>query len=224
MLNNKKKYIKILTFSILCIGFLWIGFVLRREVRFFIEIFTYKDNPVTVTELNNNDVYILGDSYVVYSNPARWTYYIYNSGYDFFCYGIPGGRSANLYGFLQTAITLHKPKYVIWCLGMNDGPDRFCLPQIAWKYHLKKVMKLCKENNITLILATVPTCPAVNNDYKNAYIRKSGYRYIDFDRAVSDGRGKWKNGFLSDNVHPTEAGAKALAEQFLKDFPEIKQY
>ena len=41
----------------------------------------------------------------------------------------------------------------------------------------------------------------------------------------SEGVDTWYDGFLgSDRVHPTPKGAKALAMQFLADFPEIMTY
>ena len=107
---------------------------------------------------------------------------------------------------------------------MNDGSDKF-MANLTWKYYVKKLMDLCDKNNITLILATIPTVPTRDNTGKNDFVRNSGYRYIDFDKAVSDGMGNWKKGMLSDDgVHPTESGAEAMSEVFLKDFPEIKNY
>ncbi len=65
----------------------------------------------------------------------------------------------------------------------------------------------------------------IDNTGKNKFVRESGYRYIDFDEAVSDGIGNWKSGMLSnDGVHPSKAGAKIMADIFLIDFPEIMNY
>jgi hypothetical protein len=170
-----------------------------------------------------NDVWIFGDSYMNVANPARWPYWIYNDGYKFLCDGMPGGKSIDSYDFLRTALTINKPKYIIWCLGMNDGSDRI-FANASWMQYTKKVEELCKENNITLIFGIIPTCPKVFNKHKNNYIRKSGYRYIDFEKALFDSNGNWKEGYCADGVHPTEKGAKVMKNQFLKDFPEIKQY
>ena len=177
--------------------------------------FTYNDY--------NSDIFIFGDSYVNCAPPSRWPYYLYKK-YKFFCDGFPGGTSVDSYDFLRSALSVHKPKYVIWCLGMNDGSDDQEINP-TWKHYVKEVMALCSRKDITLIFATVPTVPTRNNRGKNRFVRESGYRYIDFDKAVSDGNGNWKKGMLyDDGVHPTEKGAKALAERFLKDFPEIKNY
>lgn len=60
---------------------------------------------------------------------------------------------------------------------------------------------------------------------------RCGLRYIDAAKAVgSNADGEWYgNGTeydyqSTDNVHPSEYGAKAIATQFLIDFPEIMQY
>ena len=171
-----------------------------------------------------SDVYVFGDSYVNCGNPQRWPYYLYHKGFQFFCDGLPGGRSGDSYEFFHSALSVHKPRYVIWCLGMNDKSDQD-IPDPDWKSYVHKVMDDCARNNVTLILATIPTVPSRNHKWKNEFIRKSGYRYIDFDQAVSDGNGNWKTGMLAaDGVHPTKTGAKAMAEEFLKDFTEIKNY
>ena len=170
----------------------------------------------------NNEVWIFGDSYVDCADPARWVHWIYKD-FGFLCDGLPGGKSIHSYDFLCTALTINKPKYLVWCLGMNDGSDRF-FAIVSWLFYTKKIEKLCRENDINLIFGIVPTCPKVFNGHKNNYIRKSGYRYIDFEKALFDDNGDWKDGFCADGIHPTEEGAKAMAEQFLKDFPEMQQY
>ena len=69
----------------------------------------------------------------------------------------------------------------------------------------------------------MPTVPSINNEQKNAWVRASGYKYIDFAKAVgADGTGAWYSGMLSgDNVHPNDKGAKALYTQAITDFPEF---
>lgn len=172
-----------------------------------------------------SDVFVFGDSYVNSANPARWPYYTHAAGYQFLCDGLPGGRSKDSFDFINAAFSIHQPKYAIWCLGMNDKSDEGRIPNEDWKIYAKKVMDLCAKHNVTLIFSTVPSVEKRNNRGKNDFVRASGYRYIDFDKAVSDGEGKWEEGLLAkDGVHPTEKGAEAMADRFLMDFPEIKNY
>ncbi|AKP50573.1 SGNH/GDSL hydrolase family protein [Cyclobacterium amurskyense] len=178
-----------------------------------------------ICEDYKSDVFVFGDSYVSSANPSRWPYYIHAAGYQFLCDGLPGGKSKDSYDFINAAFSIHKPKYAIWCLGMNDKSDVERVANDEWKAYVEKVIKLCDESNVTLIFATVPTVEIRNNRGKNDFVRASGYRYIDFDEAVSDGEGNWKAGMLAkDGVHPAEIGAKAMADRFMADFPEIKNY
>ena len=178
-----------------------------------------------ICEDYNSDVFVFGDSYVNSASPSRWPYYVNSAGYQFLCDGLPGGRSKDSYDFINSAFSIHKPKYAVWCLGMNDISDTERVPNEEWKSNVKKVMDLCSKHNVTLILSTVPTVEIKNNRGKNDFVRASGYRYIDFDEAVSDGEGNWKEGMLAkDGVHPAEIGAKAMADRFIADFPEIKNY
>ena len=67
-------------------------------------------------------------------------------------------------------------------------------------------------------------CGASDNHYKNEYVKSSGYRYVDFAKAVGaeNAGSQWYNGMLaSDKIHPTKTGARALYQQVICDFPEI---
>ena len=90
------------------------------------------------------------------------------------------------------------------------------------------VMEICRERGIELVLATIPTVPARPHTALNAWVRASGYRYVDFAEAVeAPGTTYWKNWgqtdamLSSDETHPTSYGAKALLSAALADFPEI---
>lgn len=106
---------------------------------------------------------------------------------------------------------------------MNDA-DSSSTYNTNWKTCLDEVIATCERKGITLILATIPNVPNISNYYKNQFVRDSGYRYIDFAKAVGaeEVGSTWYSGMLSsDNVHPAELGAKALAARFLVDVPEI---
>ena len=94
----------------------------------------------------------------------------------------------------------------------------------SYKTCLDEVMETCNNNNIILILATIPNVPGRSMIYKNQYVKESGYRYIDFAKAVGAEEldSTWYEGMLSDdNIHPSALGAKALYSQLIADFPEI---
>ena len=106
---------------------------------------------------------------------------------------------------------------------MNDG-DTSDTVNAKWFDILNEVELLCNNSNVELILATIPNVPTIRHDYKNQIVRESGYRYIDFAKAVNAESvgATWYEGMLSnDGVHPTEQGAKALAGRILLDVPEI---
>lgn len=167
-------------------------------------------------------VWVFGDSYLGFDD-NRWAGQMHNLGYkNWLACGFPGGQSASELASFKTLLTLGIPDTVIWCMGMNNGDSGAI--NSSWLYNVEEMIKLCRDNNITLILATIPTCPAVDNTYKNDWVRNSGYRYVDFDKAVGVNGTSWYDGMMAgDNIHPTELGAKALASRVCIDVPEIMQ-
>lgn len=170
----------------------------------------------------NCPTWVFGDSYIGLTSSNRYPKYILDMGYEnWLACGYPGGVSSAELASLKSLLTLGKPKTIIWCLGMNNGDQAAINSQ--WKTCVENVKTLCSANNIELILATIPSTPTVDNSFKNTYVKESGYRFIDFEKAVKKD-GAWYDGMLdSDNVHPTENGARALAMQMLLDAPEIMQ-
>lgn len=170
------------------------------------------------------NIMMFGDSY--FSNsPARWTYYFTDAERNNLCInGYAGESSASAVADFDTLVNLGSPKYVVWCLGMNDGSDTDdTTPSSAWLTALEHVLEVCNERNITPILATIPSVPTINNRAKSDYVRNSGYAYIDFARAVnSNSDGDWYSGLLSqDGVHPTDDGARVLFARAITDFPDL---
>ena len=127
---------------------------------------------------------------------------------------------------------------------MNNGDTiGSATPNAKWLAATEEFIAICEAKGITPILATIPSTPTVLNVNKNAWVRESGYRYVDFARAVGGesynasligkdyGNGKtnltgyeWYADMLStDLVHPALLGAKALYMQFVVDFPEITE-
>lgn len=175
------------------------------------------------------DLWAFGDSYFACTS-TRWPYYMNENGY----YSVPlwngyaGENSEHAIVALKNMIrNFGKPKFILWCLGMNDGSDTQTTPNATWLLYIKQVLNICAENQITPILCTIPTVSnngnLKNNEGKNQWIRSSGYRYVDAAFAVgANSSGQWYEGMLSsDEQHPDVQGGKALYKQFITDCPEL---
>ena len=171
-----------------------------------------------------SDFWFFGDSWFNTTSSARWTSYLMDDGYmDVLLAAYPGMRAPAGLTQFRELLTLDTPKYAIWALGMNNG-DRKGAVNESWLTSTEEFLRLCEQYGVTPILCTIPTTPKVDNRLKNAWIRESGYRYIDFDLAVVEDHitGSWFDGMAaSDLNHPTELGAKALYPQVFADFPEL---
>ena len=171
-------------------------------------------------------VWVIGDSYTSMA-AARWTYQLINNfGIDgFLLDGYAGAPSGNMVPELKRLLMYGTPKYLFWCLGMNDGP-------VIWKYCSTEVEMMCRERGITLVYQTIPRPSSDQGEgigkkgIINNYIKESGCRYVDVYDAVTENRetGAWYSGMLDDGTHPTVLGAKVIAGQVLVDFPEIANY
>ena len=137
--------------------------------------------------------------------------------------GYPGRNSASGLDDFKQALTHGTPEYAVWCLGMNDTDTEAAISD-DYKKAVDEFLSICEEKGITPILSTIPCTPKVHNNHKNAWVRASGYRYVDFASAVcgNEPLSNWSEGMLSsDLVHPAIPGAKALYARFIADFPEI---
>lgn len=168
-------------------------------------------------------IYAFGDSYFNVGTPARWPYYLHRAGYDnCLMIGYPGMGAQRAIIDFRAAITRGKPEYAVWCMGMNNG-DKDGVINPVWLETTTEFINTCKNNNIIPIICTIPNTPVVNNEYKNQWVRESGCRYIDLNRAVGAHENvAWYDGMLhTDNVHPSPLGAQALYARVISDFPEI---
>ena len=181
-------------------------------------------------------VWMFGDSYYGVDTPNRQRFWLSKWGYDNVLVQSFGGQGSNdAYLDLLRCLDFGTPKYIVWSLGMNDDNDGVLsdITTGVWYTTYQKVKKICEAMDIELILTTIPEVRGdyFNKDAMSEVVRNSGLRYIDAAKAVgSNADGEWYgNGTeydyqSSDNVHPSEYGAKAIAMQFLLDFPEIMQY
>lgn len=183
-------------------------------------------------------LWMFGDSYFGADNDNRQMYWLKSWGFidNVLIQSYAGQASAAAYSDLERCLLLGSPKYIVWCLGMNDdnGSDLSDITTGNWYKIFEKVKYTCDIKGITLILATIPNVRGTNYRNKDAMsdiVRNSGQRYIDVAKAVgSSSEGAWYGDGTdydyqsTDNVHPTMYGAQAIATQILVDFPEIMQY
>lgn len=172
------------------------------------------------------DIYVFGDSYISLADDKRWPEYaITNNDNNMLLCGFAGASAEDEYPSFQNIVAMAKPKYLCWFLGMNN-PDGSSAIDSRWVTATSNVIGYCEQNGIVPILATIPNTPSVRNTFKNAWVKNSGRRYVDFARAVGaeSAGSSWYSGMLSsDNVHPTAEGAKALWLRLREDLPEIME-
>lgn len=165
------------------------------------------------------NIHAFGDSYFDFWNPK-----MADLGYsDRFLFDGFGGRNTlQAIAPLNFSLQHGTPKYVLWCLGMNN-PDNGAINS-DWLDGFNNVINVCKNKDITPIFVTIPNTPKNNNSYKNTHIKSSGYRYVDIAHYVgADEVGSgWHDGLLSsDNVHPTDKGAYIIAQNIIIDLADI---
>lgn len=165
------------------------------------------------------NIHAFGDSYFDYWNPK-----IADLGYSdkFLFDGFGGRKTLQAIEPLKFCLEHGTPKYVLWCLGMNN-PDIDGVNS-DWLNGFNTVILACKNKGIIPIFATIPNTPKNNNSYKNAYIKSSGYRYVDIAHYVGadTANSNWYDGLLSsDKIHPTDKGAYIIAQNIITDLADI---
>ena len=177
-------------------------------------------NAEITLSIKGKDVWYFGDSYLDF-----WTPYAYKlGGSNILIDGYSGRASEAAYISLLREGLTNLPKKIVWGMGMNDG-DNTDSVNSNWNYYYEQVMAFCNEYGIELILVTIPNTPTVNNFYKNQIIRESGCRYLDVAKLMGaeNKSSSWYSGLMSsDNVHPTDLGAKILATYIVSQLAEIK--
>lgn len=162
-------------------------------------------------------LWIFGDSYMGYAADRVLSYLDDMEYTNVLIDSLPGQNSTGAYSELVKCLRHGTPKFLVWCLGMNDDTSTF-------RSNINLVKQLCDSKNITLFATKIPSVPGMDKTEINRIIDSLGIRYIDWEKAVTSG-GAWYTGYLSsDNVHPTELGAKALSMRMIIDAPEIMQY
>lgn len=170
----------------------------------------------------DRDIWIFGDSYT-----DMWPQYMYSQGYNNFSLdGETGRGSAAAFESLNLALKFGTPKQIVWMLGMNN-PDNSDTVNAEWHSIYQDLQKLCINNGIELVLATIPNVPNRIHTFKNTIIRNSGLMYIDIAECVgaNELNSSWFSGLLSsDNVHPYPKGKEVIAEYICASLPKLRQH
>ena len=166
----------------------------------------------------NKPVWAFGDSYFdMY--PSR----VYGLGFtNWLVDGISGSGSSSAYNSLVESAKYAKPKYILWCMGMNDA-DSDTEINASWLDTINKLLSFCNMYDVTPIFCTIPNVPSRNHSFKNEWVRSSGYRYVDLCEVVgADLDSNWYSGLLGgDKVHPSDKGQIAIANRIITDVPEL---
>ena len=165
---------------------------------------------------------MFGDSYLNLMSTDRFGTHIVSAGFsDWLACGYSGAGAASQLTCFRNLLNVGAPSYAVFLLGMNNPDDGEV--NSSWQNTVDAFVKECESRSIVPVLATIPSVPDRDHTYKNTYVRSSGHRYVDWEKAVgADKTNMWYSGMLhTDGVHPTELGARALAGQFMSDFPEI---
>ena len=175
-------------------------------------------------EAYKNDVWLFGDSFFDTTTTYRWPYYMVEDGItEVFLNGHPGRNTESALEDFKKAIEISIPEYVVWCMGMNDKDSETAISS-SYKKATDEMLAICEEYEITPILCTIPNVPDVINVHKNEWVKSSGYRYVDFAKAVNaeEKGSSWGEEMLGlDKVHPAPLGAEALYKQLKKDLADI---
>lgn len=132
--------------------------------------------------------------------------------------GLPGDLTTGMLARFGRDVAAHDPRVVVILGGTNDVHAHTTEQVIGT---LGRLADLSREAGAVPVLATIP--PRTDADRYaervldlNAAIRalgrSTGTTVIDFHAAVADDAGGWRPGFSGDGVHPSQAGARAMAE------------
>jgi lysophospholipase L1-like esterase len=137
-------------------------------------------------------------------------------------YGRGGGTMAQSLDVLQHYVgVFYAPKYVLLCVGTNDNS----MTLANWKTWANNVVSACGAINATPVFFTIPPdSGAYEGQWNsiNAFIRTSGYKYVDMDKCFVDGSGNpILSDYLYDGTHPNPETHYAIFQRILADVPEI---
>ena len=134
-----------------------------------------------------------------------------------------GGEYA--YGLLnkmETDINRFVSKYVIFAIGTND--NLFAQYTDSITQLINHVKSLGSIPILVTITRRLDTDNLLFLRQANAWVKNSGYKYIDFAKCMSlnnDGETQNESLFFDDHIHPNIAGHEKMFQQVMIDIPEI---
>ena len=170
-----------------------------------------------VQQINKpNDIWIIGDSYMSYADD-RIGGALYEIGQESpTILSVPGATTATMAEQLKKMIDCYHvvPSIVCICTGINDNTAE------AYQTGLNTVMQYAAKYGFEIAVTVIPITPdrAAYNEIVRNYILSLNYKKIRFDEAVgATTNSGWYAGCInSDNLHPSQAGARLLVAEIIK--------
>jgi len=173
--------------------------------------FSFKTNKSTAKYCVWGDSFLDGGTLGI-DYKERWIGQLmdYYGEDKFACFGRSGETSSGISLRIPFELTWCKnPKYVILAIGTNTTAITPYTANIQLY-----ISYIIARGAIPILTTVVRTDAQTNVNAINAWIRGSGYRYIEFANALTTtgANDVWKPGYVSgDNVHPTIAGYDQMA-------------
>lgn len=190
------------------------------------------NNFVTMsTQSSNPLIMFIGDSFIegnqinVPNKDKRYCALVRdNISGDTFIYGLAGRNSTAIADAYYNQIKpICKPKYAFLEIGTNDRDYD------TWLSNMQTLIADLVLDDIIPVLCTLTPIvgnPSGYNDSVmpnvNAWIKSSGYKYVDFNAALtSDGATQISDYFLDDGCHPNIDGNAVMYDKIREDVPEL---
>ena len=173
---------------------------------------------------------VWGDSYVesMGRNPACGYAYLLKQALNgkVFLSGHGGATTADLMRRFPVEINTCSPQYIIFNIGVNDS---FHVDAEIYKANINSLIAMAKSVNAEPILITTPKINdgTLNNttwiQSVNAWVRASGYRYIDIALALSTGVETYQDltKYVADKTHPNLLGGQAIFNSIKANLPDL---
>ena len=145
--------------------------------------------------------------------------------------GIGGSKAIENVGRAQTVISRHKPAYMLILYGYNDIINGRRTSTVVSS--VEEMTVICEQNNVVPVVATYPI-PILGhrvfaygvwllNEGIRSMAKARGIECVDLEREFSSGRKEYETSdwdipdpalYMSDGLHPSNAGADVIAAAF----------